>query len=108
MDKRVFKNLSDFTYKSGNNKKSAKKPGDDLFDQLTVSLIFHVIDHKIIKIAMQTTSLNKYLKEFMTSLSAKVFRTFNASLTLEKELAKMPATMKAATNDEKVLFFNVS
>lgn len=44
----------------------------------------------------------------MDSLSAKVFRTYNASLTLEKELAKMPKEMMKATNEEKVLFFNVS
>ena len=44
----------------------------------------------------------------MEGLSAKVFRTFNASLTLEKELEKMPKELLKATNDEKVLFFNIS
>lgn len=87
VDKRVFKNLNEFTLKPG-SKKQQKKPESDLFDQLT------------------TTSLNKYLKEFMPNLSAKVFRTYNASLTLEKELAKMPAELSKATNDEKVLFYN--
>ena len=35
---------------------------------------------------MQPTTLNKRLAEFMPGLSAKVFRTYNASVTLQKEL----------------------
>jgi DNA topoisomerase-1 len=87
VDPKIFKNIKDFLHKPG-KKNQEKKPEDDLFDQLT------------------TGALNKYLKDFMTGLSAKVFRTFNASLTLEKELAKMPKELMKATNDEKVLFFN--
>eukprot|EP01054_Gregarina_sp_Poly1_P005409 Gregarina_sp_Poly_1__5408@NODE_285_length_10045_cov_61_806174_g246_i0_p1_GENE_NODE_285_length_10045_cov_61_806174_g246_i0NODE_285_length_10045_cov_61_806174_g246_i0_p1_ORF_typecomplete_len758_score145_58Topoisom_I/PF01028_20/1_5e78Topoisom_I/PF01028_20/4_6e03Topoisom_I_N/PF02919_15/4_2e74Topo_C_assoc/PF14370_6/9_6e03Topo_C_assoc/PF14370_6/1_4e24_NODE_285_length_10045_cov_61_806174_g246_i038716144 len=34
-----------------------------------------------------TSSLNKYLKELMPGLSAKVFRTYNASVTLQSELS---------------------
>jgi DNA topoisomerase-1 len=84
VDKRVYKNLCEFMTKG----KKPKKPENDLFDELT------------------TSSLNKYLKDFMTHLSAKVFRTFNASLTLEKELAQMPKELLKATNEEKVLFYN--
>jgi len=32
--------------------------------------------------------MNDYLKDFMPDLSAKVFRTYNASNTLQKELDK--------------------
>ena len=32
------------------------------------------------------SKLNEFLKEFMDDLSAKVFRTYNASVTLQKEL----------------------
>lgn len=63
-----------------------KKPTDDLFDELT------------------TTMLNAYLKTQMAGLTAKVFRTFNASITLEKELEKMPGNLK--TVEEKLLFYN--
>ena len=34
------------------------------------------------------TKLNDYLKEAMDDLSAKVFRTYNASVTLQEELQK--------------------
>ncbi|PNX75573.1 DNA topoisomerase 1-like protein, partial [Trifolium pratense] len=42
-----------------------KQPGDDLFDKL------------------DTSKLNAHLKELMPNLTAKVFRTFNASFTLD-------------------------
>jgi hypothetical protein len=44
---------------------SDKRPGDELFDQLDTSI------------------LNNHLKELMPNLTAKVFRTFNASFTLD-------------------------
>jgi DNA topoisomerase I len=44
---------------------SDKRPGDDLFDKL------------------DTGKLNDHLKELMPNLTAKVFRTFNASFTLD-------------------------
>jgi DNA topoisomerase I len=34
-------------------------------------------------------NVNQYIKEFMPNLSAKVFRTYNASITLQAELARM-------------------
>ena len=43
----------------------AKKPDDDIFD------------------AVNPSRLNDYLKESMEDLSAKVFRTYNASITLQ-------------------------
>lgn len=60
MEPIVYKLLESFT--------SAKKPGDDIFDRVNPS------------------KLNEFLKEFMVDLSAKVFRTYNASVTLQKEL----------------------
>ncbi|XP_045805225.1 DNA topoisomerase 1 alpha-like [Trifolium pratense] len=47
-----------------------KQPGDDLFDKL------------------DTSKLNAHLKELMPNLTAKVFRTFNASFTLDDMLNK--------------------
>ncbi|KAK7263964.1 hypothetical protein RJT34_31564 [Clitoria ternatea] len=47
-----------------------KRPGDDLFDKL------------------DTSKLNAHLKELMPGLTAKVFRTFNASITLDEMLNK--------------------
>ncbi|THD20810.1 DNA topoisomerase I [Fasciola hepatica] len=58
--KRVFKNIKLFL--------KNKKENDDLFDRLN------------------TTVLNQYLRELMDGLTAKVFRTYNASRTLEEQL----------------------
>jgi len=43
----------------------------------------------IATIFLQTWSLNKYLDSFMEGLTAKVFRTYNASVTLQKLLKKL-------------------
>ncbi|XP_059318328.1 DNA topoisomerase 1-like isoform X2 [Lycium ferocissimum] len=59
----VFKAIQQF--------RSGKKGGDDLFDQL------------------DTSKLNAHLKELMPGLTAKVFRTYNASFTLEQQLNKL-------------------
>mgnify|MGYP002048344103 FL=1 len=48
-----------------------KKPGDDLFDRLNTSI------------------LNEYLNTLMPGLTAKVFRTYNASITLQEQLEKL-------------------
>lgn len=47
---------------------TGKKGGDDLFDKL------------------DTSKLNAHLKGLMTGLTAKVFRTYNASITLDAEV----------------------
>ncbi|ESO89774.1 hypothetical protein LOTGIDRAFT_192697 [Lottia gigantea] len=60
VEKRVFKNLELFTQN--------KQPSDDLFDRLN------------------TTILNKHLHDLMEGLTAKVFRTYNASRTLQEQL----------------------
>jgi len=63
--KQVFKNLTLFM--------ENKQGPDDLFDRLT------------------TTVMNKYLQELMPGLTAKVFRTYNASITLQNQLNKLSA-----------------
>ena len=64
---RVFKNLKIF-------KKAPKGDGDDIFDRLT------------------TSALNKHLSSFMPGLTAKVFRTYNASYTMSNKLKEMHLT----------------
>lgn len=48
-----------------------KKPSEDIFDKIN------------------TAKLNDYLKELMKGLSAKVFRTYNASVTLCRQLRRL-------------------
>lgn len=76
--KRVYKNLKLFM--------DNKKAGDDLFDRLN------------------TTVLNKHLNELMDGLTAKVFRTYNASFTLQNQLNEL--TNPDDTVPEKVLAYN--
>jgi len=53
------------------------------------------------------TKLNNHLSSFMKGLSAKVFRTFNASHTMQEELKKYNVKKnKGWTADQKLLFFN--
>jgi DNA topoisomerase-1 len=47
--------------------------------------------------------MNKHLSEYMPGLSAKVFRTYNASWTFQQELAKTDMT---GTTAEKILAYN--
>merc|ERR1719466_555696 len=63
VDKKVFKNVKLFM--------DNKKDGDDLFDRLNTSV------------------LNQYLNSLMDGLTAKVFRTYNASFTLQEQLDEM-------------------
>eukprot|EP00747_Dinoflagellata_sp_TGD_P211247 gnl/TRDRNA2_/TRDRNA2_84451_c0_seq4.p1 gnl/TRDRNA2_/TRDRNA2_84451_c0~~gnl/TRDRNA2_/TRDRNA2_84451_c0_seq4.p1 ORF type:complete len:771 (+),score=215.04 gnl/TRDRNA2_/TRDRNA2_84451_c0_seq4:66-2378(+) len=51
--------------------------------------------------------LNEYFKEFMDDLSAKVFRTYNASYTLQSELSKFPMeNLKLYNQDDLVKYYN--
>ena len=63
--KDVYKNLSDFI--------ASKSKKNDLFDLINSSL------------------LNEYLSSFLDGLTAKVWRTYNASLLFQKELDKIKA-----------------
>jgi len=78
VEKRVFKNLQLF--------KENKKDGDDLFDRLTTGV------------------MNKHLNELMEGLTAKVFRTYNASFTLQQQLDKL--TNPDDSLSEKILSYN--
>jgi len=63
VEKRVFKNLKLFM--------EDKKGDDDLFDRINTSI------------------LNQYLNQLMDGLTAKVFRTYNASFTLQAQLVEL-------------------
>lgn len=63
----VYDNLQEFV--------KNKKPTDDLFDLIT------------------PVDINKYLQNFMPKLTAKVFRTFNASNLFQEELDKIDELM---------------
>ncbi|KAI5095479.1 DNA topoisomerase 1 [Silurus meridionalis] len=63
VEKRVFKNLQLFL--------ENKQLEDDVFDRLNTSI------------------LNKHLQELMDGLTAKVFRTYNASITLQQQLDQL-------------------
>jgi DNA topoisomerase I len=78
VDPQVFKNLKLF-------KKPPKEEGDEIFDRLT------------------TSALNKHLSNYMAGLTAKVFRTYNASYTMSRLLRDMKST---GTNGEKVKDYN--
>ncbi|KAF2874964.1 DNA topoisomerase 1 [Massariosphaeria phaeospora] len=78
VDSQVFKNLKIF-------KKAPKTEGDDIFDRLT------------------TSALNKHLTSYMPGLTAKVFRTYNASWTMARLLKDMKAVGTVA---EKVKAYN--
>jgi len=74
----VYKNIRIF-------KKSPKSEGDDLFDRLTPQV------------------LNKYLQTFMLGLTAKVWRTYNASHCLQEQLRTTPVD---GSVEEKMLAYN--
>jgi DNA topoisomerase-1 len=78
--KQVFKNLKIF-------KKAPKKPGDALFDRIDPSI------------------LNKHFQTYMPGLTAKVFRTYNASKTMQDQLDLIP---NEGTVGEKVMKFNAA
>lgn len=79
VDPQVFKNLKIF-------KKAPKGEGDEIFDRLN------------------TSSLNKHLGGYMSGLTAKVFRTYNASWTMARLLKEM--TESGRTVPEKVKDYN--
>lgn len=80
VDTQVFKNLKIF-------KRAPKQPGDDLFDRLDPSI------------------LNKHFQKYMPGLTAKVFRTYNASKTMQDQLDLIENVGTAA---EKVVKFNAA
>ncbi|KAF9364855.1 DNA topoisomerase 1 [Mortierella sp. NVP85] len=79
VDEQVFKNIRLF-------KREPAQEGDELFDRL------------------KTQELNKHLQSLMKGLTAKVFRTYNASFTFQDQLEKL--TPKNGTTAEKLLAYN--
>ncbi len=76
----VYKNIQEFS--SGKNKK------DELFDLITSS------------------SLNEYLSSILKGLTAKVWRTYNASLLFQKELDKIKEDKVSDIDpDERLNYF---
>lgn len=68
----VYKNLFNFV--------KHKKQGQDVFDLIN------------------PTKLNEYLSSLMPGLTAKVFRTFNASNTLQQKLKSAVDSLKTKSN----------
>lgn len=80
-EKRIWKNVKIFM--------EGKQPEDDLFDRI------------------DTSSLNKHLTSIMPGLTAKVFRTYNASYTLQNQLRLMAKEGRTnSTIPERVLQYN--
>ena len=67
-----------------------KKKSEEIFDKINPSM------------------LNAHLKQFMDGLTAKVFRTFNASKTLQDELSKTEGSKswRSLTASQKVVEYN--
>jgi len=78
VEKRVYKNVTLFM--------ENKKGSDDLFDRLN------------------TSTLNEYLNGLMPGLTAKVFRTYNASITLQEQLLEL--TEEDDSIPSKMLSYN--
>lgn len=77
VEEAVFKAIQEF--------RIGKKGDDDLFDLL------------------DTSKLNAHLKELMPGLTAKVFRTYNASITLQRELDML--TDSGADAADKIIVY---
>ncbi|KAH8245301.1 hypothetical protein KR032_008510 [Drosophila birchii] len=98
VEKRVFKNLELFM--------EHKKEGDDLFDRLNTQVLNEHLKELmdgmfVLLVNLFFISLN--LWEFV-GLTAKVFRTYNASKTLQSQLDLL--TDPSATVPEKLLAYN--
>lgn len=78
VEKPVFKNIEKFM--------AGKKPGDQLFD------------------LMDANDLNERLRDLMDGLSVKVFRTFNASITLDRLLNDLDLGPKATVEEKKAAY----
>lgn len=76
VDPPVYRNLKEFT--------NGKNEDDNLFDEINA------------------TDINRYLRSFMLRLTAKVFRTFNASFLFQKELLKISKKYDKYDDDDKI------
>ncbi|TRM69946.1 hypothetical protein BD626DRAFT_393380 [Schizophyllum amplum] len=80
VEQQIFKNVRIF--------KDNKNDDDNVFDRVN------------------TTSLNKHLTNEMKGLTAKVFRTYNASITFQRLLDESGPSLKNATLQEKLNAYN--
>lgn len=83
LDQQAYDNIKKFC--------AGKSPDQDVFDKLS------------------TQSLNEHLKTLMEGLTAKVFRTYNASITLQMELRDPAKDQEISVDDTegaKILFYN--
>ena len=76
VDPRVYQNVKEFTEQKNNS--------DSLFNLITSS------------------DVNKYLQGFMKNLTAKVFRTYNASNLFQKELKKISKKYERSNELDKI------
>lgn len=76
VDEHVYRNIKEFMQN--------KNLDDELFDKV------------------KSTDINKYLSEFMTGLTAKVFRTYNASSLFQKELKKISSKYDSYQEADKI------
>ena len=74
VDENVYKNIIEFM--------EGKKKGDDLFDKIN------------------TNTLNDYLKNMQDDLTAKVFRTYNASELFQREIDEINKKMDGIKTDD--------
>lgn len=73
----IYKNIKEFT--------DNKNKNDDLFDFIN------------------SNDINKYLQQFMKNLTAKVFRTYNASYLFYKELKKISRKYENSTDQSLLI-----
>jgi DNA topoisomerase I len=76
IDEQVYKNLMEFTQN--------KTKDEDIFDKIN------------------SNDINRYLQTFMPHLTAKVFRTYNASALFQRELKKITAKFENYDESDKI------
>uniref|UniRef100_A0A061REY5 DNA topoisomerase I n=1 Tax=Tetraselmis sp. GSL018 TaxID=582737 RepID=A0A061REY5_9CHLO len=87
----VYKNVKIFKEKFGKRfNEKRKKPDDQLFCELDANM------------------LNQFLKEQMPGLSVKVFRTYNASITLDRLLNEATEEDLGTIVDKKIAHYNTA
>lgn len=84
-----YEDLGKLVYAALKSFCSGKKAGDQIFETVDPHL------------------LNRHLTSLMKGLTAKVFRTFNASITLEKELPEA-STLVGLSIQEKLSLYNAA
>lgn len=56
-------------------------------------------------VSLQTSILNKHLQELMDGLTAKVFRTYNASITLQQQLKQLTNGKHPPTHTQSLMVY---